>query len=215
MVGLGERGGRLCLAQPRGGGIACGLERSRIDVEERFALLHHAALRDTDLLDVTGDARAQLHLFDRGQRAGELGEGRDRADDDLGHGHTGRRGGATARRGLLAASEGECGADRQGHQGGARDCHRCTFRDCSWMSGVLNRSGSGDRCPACHAWKVKRFLLGGPWRGRTGQSAGTATPPDARSGGTPGAGPSSRSVRWVGTATHHGQAHSVKCRRGG
>ena len=122
-VGLGLTGQHLGLLQLRRSRVERDLERSGVDLEQQLSLAHQAALGDAHSIDGAADPRAQLDGLGRGQEAGVLGRWRDRAGDDLGHGHLRRHRRARRGRRGLALVLGVAGGNRYAPDGCDDACH--------------------------------------------------------------------------------------------
>ena len=115
IVHLGARLGEFGLRLPQHP-----LERSRIDHEQQIAFLHRLAVDEGDLIDVSGDAGANLDVSHRLEAAGVLVPLNDAADDRLARrdrgGRWSRRLGRIARLRAVACREREArqqGTERQ------------------------------------------------------------------------------------------------------
>lgn len=122
-VGLGLAGQHLGLTQLRHGRVERNLERPRVDLEQQLALAHEATFGNAHRIDGAADPRAQLDGLGRGQEAGVLGRWRDRAGNDLGHGHLRRHRRARRGRRGLALVLGVAGSDRYPPDGCDDACH--------------------------------------------------------------------------------------------
>ena len=100
--GLGAGAGQLGLCARQFGTVAAG-----VDGEEHVALLHFLPFGVVDAVNVAGDARAQVDVFDGFHTAAELVPLADGLDRHRGHADLGRRGCALL--GGLAAAAGQHG----------------------------------------------------------------------------------------------------------